>query len=146
MVDELVSRGCPLPHAHSFGTLLHGDTMILYEMSLENEGIYLMKEMSTVPMPCSSGRFSLLLPMINDVVYICNKVKQHAEAIVKLRTDKAEHPFQRPTNWRLNYRLHLQLDSLEGVDEKGLGDLVIASLLLWIEYIKDQQLIVLYHH
>ena len=71
MVDELVSRGCPLPHAHSFGTLLHGDTMILYEMSLENEGIYLMKEMSTVPMPCSSGRFSLLLPMINDVVYIC---------------------------------------------------------------------------
>ena len=41
MVDELVSRGCPLPKAHSFGTLLHGDTMISYEMSLENEGIYI---------------------------------------------------------------------------------------------------------
>ncbi|KAI8330153.1 hypothetical protein EDC96DRAFT_579970 [Choanephora cucurbitarum] len=101
MVDELVSRGCPLPKAHSFGTLLHGDTMISYEMSLENEGIYIMKELNAVQMPCLIGDLSLLLPMINDMINICEKIKEQAEAIVGLGMDKTEHPFQRPTNWRV---------------------------------------------
>ncbi|KAI8327423.1 hypothetical protein EDC96DRAFT_531915 [Choanephora cucurbitarum] len=101
MVDELVSCGCPLPHAHSFGTLLHGDTMISYEMSLENEGIYIMKELNAVQMPCLIGDLSLLLPMINDIVHVCEKVKGHAGAVVGLGMDKTEHPFQRPTNWRV---------------------------------------------
>ncbi|KAI8330152.1 hypothetical protein EDC96DRAFT_549011 [Choanephora cucurbitarum] len=88
MVDELVSRGCPLPKAHSFGTLLHGDTMISYEMSLENEGIYIMKELNAVQMPCLIGDLSLLLPMINDMINICEKIKEQAEAIVASREEK----------------------------------------------------------
>ncbi|KAI8371124.1 hypothetical protein BD560DRAFT_446778 [Blakeslea trispora] len=76
MVDELVSRGCPLPHAHSF-------------------------ELNAVQMPCLIGDLNLLLPMINDIIHLCEKIKGHADVVVGLGMDKTEHPFQRPTNWRV---------------------------------------------
>ncbi|OBZ80990.1 hypothetical protein A0J61_10959 [Choanephora cucurbitarum] len=85
MVDELVSRGCPLVSAVSFGSLLHGATMITYEMRLAHKATYLMKEISMLPMPCSFEHLGLLLPMISSIMYISETIENHQELIAALK-------------------------------------------------------------
>ena len=75
MLDELISRGCSPEEAMVFGTLLHGNQIFQYQMSLRHSGIYMMQEVFVGFLPTSSkeiDRLVSLVPMMMDIM-VCIK-------------------------------------------------------------------------
>ena len=64
MVDELVSRGFSVDDAVAFGTILHGNQIYQYEMTLPYSGIYLLKEVSVGVMPSAVSDIRLFVNMV----------------------------------------------------------------------------------
>ncbi|KAI8362725.1 hypothetical protein EDC96DRAFT_545179 [Choanephora cucurbitarum] len=84
-----------------YGDLLHGATMITYEMRLAHKATYLMKEISVLPMPCSFEHLGLLLPMISSIMYINEMIESNQELIAVLKAEKSPHPYQQQGHWGL---------------------------------------------
>ena len=81
MVDEMVSRGCPVEDAKSFGTLIHGDTAVYYQIRLIHDGMYVMKEIDFISLPHTASGFGLMVQNIQCLLYI------------KVSENKLEHGF-----------------------------------------------------
>ncbi|KAI8326878.1 hypothetical protein EDC96DRAFT_581153 [Choanephora cucurbitarum] len=91
MVDEMVSRGCPVEDAKSFGTLLHGDTAIYYQMQLIHDGMYIMKEVGLISLPQAASGFGLMVQNIQCLLYIKESTTAMESAVEALKPEKAQH-------------------------------------------------------
>ncbi|OBZ81887.1 hypothetical protein A0J61_10064 [Choanephora cucurbitarum] len=104
MLDELISRGCSPEEAMVFGTLLRGNQIFQYQMSLRHSGIYMMQEVFVGFLPTSSkeiDRLVSLVPMMMDIMATFDKQAEMLEALPSKRKD---HPFQRPTAFKLKIK------------------------------------------
>ncbi|KAI8364098.1 hypothetical protein BD560DRAFT_175643 [Blakeslea trispora] len=97
MMDELISRGLSVDDAVVFGTILHGNQIYQYEMTLPYSGIYLMKEVSVSVLPSAVNDIRLFVDLVPRYLKIMDHLDQVAEAIELLPVEKAIHPYQRAT-------------------------------------------------
>ncbi|KAI8384089.1 hypothetical protein BD560DRAFT_486886 [Blakeslea trispora] len=106
MVDELVSRGCPLEAACSYGTLIHGNRIMNYKLALYKDGIYLLREMSVGRLPEAYDDISSLVKNMQTMMLFKEEIEAKASLLEGLSCTKTIHPFQRETSWRIRGTRH----------------------------------------
>ncbi|KAI8368941.1 hypothetical protein BD560DRAFT_398147 [Blakeslea trispora] len=77
MLDEMVLRGCHVSDAAVYGSILHGNHVFQYTMTLPFNGIYLMKEVSVGSLPSSPQEIDCLVRLVPRCLKIMVRISNY---------------------------------------------------------------------